>query len=144
MPEFCSHIFAMNWNLCYDTAATGAILLFYIFLSIGFSSITIGLRKAGLPLIRSPSGSGDVISFLADWVLIILSISTPVIYYTKGKATTQVFFVIIQSTSAIIWIPRIWKNLGPSKEKLIIGAISELIAVIITLPTNSYMVMTGE
>jgi len=85
MPELASHIYTMNWNLCYDTIESDGILLFYIFLSAGFSAITISLRKAGLPLIRCPSGCWDAVTLLVDWALIVLSLGISFVYSTFGK-----------------------------------------------------------
>lgn len=143
MPEVSSHIHVMNWNLCYDSAATGSILLFYIFISTGFSAITIALRKKGHPLFRKPSGCADTLYFLVDMLLIVLSLTISLVYFTFGKGPTIVAFIVVQSFSAIVGIFRINNNLGPSRKMFWLGAFSELSAVIIALPINAYMVKTG-
>jgi len=144
MPEVCSHIFAMNWNMCYDSAASGGTLLFYIFLSAGFGGTTIAIRKKDVPLWRCPRGFWDLVSFLVDWIIIVLSLGIGFVYAFMGKATTIVVFIVVQSVAAIVGIPRLYYNLGPTKKMFWLATFAELAAVVIAIPLNLYMVTTGE
>ena len=89
MPEDASHKFTTNWNLCYDTLESGGILLFYIFLSAGFGGITIAIRKKDVPLIRCVNpfcgGFWDFVSFVVDWVIIVLSLGIGPVYALAGR-----------------------------------------------------------
>ena len=144
MTEVASHSFSMNWNSCYDTATTLMKLLFYSFVSIGYTSLTIALRKANLPLLRKPSGLGDWMSFILDWVLISLSIGIPLIWWWFGKKNTIVVFIVAQTMSAFVGIYRIWINLGPSRFLLIFGALSQLCSIVGAVPVNLLMQDTGS
>lgn len=144
MPEVASHIFAMNWNACYDSVASDSILLFYIFLSLGFSSITIALRPKGLRLIRCPRDFWDLVNFICDIAIIVLSVGIGPIYFITGKGFVVTLFIIVQSISSIIGIFRINSQLGPSKKMFFLGAISELSASVIAIPLNLYIQKSGN
>ena len=98
------------------SADSDSILLFYIFLSAGFTGITISLRPKGLPMIRRPQGFGDLFSFIIDWALIVSSLGIGPIYFVTGKYVVLVLFVAAPSlSSAMIGIFRINNQLRPSR-----------------------------
>lgn len=143
MAEVASHAFTMNWNSCYDTADTPMKLFFYSFTAVGFTGLTIAYRKANNPLCRKPTGLFDGIVLVIDWVLIVTSLSTPLLYLVLGKNFALKGFTVVQSISAFVGIPRIWKNLGPTTFLLFLGAASQMMSIV-GVGVNVWMQRTGN
>lgn len=132
MAEYASHTFTMGWNACYDTADTPMKMYFYLFTSVGFTGLTMSYRKKDNPLFRAPSSGAGIwiwVVFITDWFLILVSVTSSLVYTNFGKKLAMLTFITVQSFSALVGIFRIWKNLGPSQKLLYWGAASQLMSI---------------
>jgi len=134
MAEYAGHVFAMNWNSCYDTADHIMKIYFYWFTCIGLAAVTIGSRPKGLSFWRKPVDVGDWTSFLLDWIMILLSTSILPIWLIVerpvGKDICMRLMTIISAFSSIVYIYRIWKNMGRTTNLLIWATLSTASALV--------------
>lgn len=128
MAEYAGHQFAMNWNSCFDTADHIMKIYFYWFTCIGLAAVTIGSRPKDFPFWRKPVDVGDWTSFLLDWIMILSSTSIIPLYLILdkplGKNTALNLMVFSSAFSSIVIIYRIWKNMGPTTNLLIMATLS--------------------
>ncbi|VEU43062.1 unnamed protein product [Pseudo-nitzschia multistriata] len=53
-------------------------------------------------------------------------------------------FIVTQSVAAIVGIPRLYTNLGPSKLHLVVGTASQLVAVVGAVPVDMVLTASGN
>ena len=133
----------MNWNACYDSGETLAKLYFYVFVGSGNALLMIAPRKVNVPLWRKPSGCCDWYFFLGDWLLIFFTIAAPLVWIFVGQLPATTMFIVAQCAGALIGVPRIYSNLGPSRLHLVLGTLSQVSAFAGAVPINIYLQNSG-